>query len=54
MLRDPTMSWMVKHFNDNPGHTVRETLELPPYCETCGAKSPMYDLRVTAKDGTDG
>lgn len=53
MPRDATMSWMVKHFNDNPGHTVKETIELPPHCVTCGAKSPIWDLEVQ-KETADG
>lgn len=49
MPRDATMSWLVQHHKANPTHLVRETIELPPHCVTCGDKSPMYDLRADVK-----
>lgn len=43
----PMKPWMVQHFTDNPTHTVRETINEPAHCLTCGAKSPAWDLKKT-------
>jgi len=41
--------WTVAHARANPGHRATEGLDNPGKCETCNAKSPVWDLVEPSK-----
>lgn len=39
-----TETWARQHAEQNPGHSVTESIYLPAWCDTCEAKSPAWGM----------
>lgn len=42
-------SWAATHVAEFEDHEVQESKNSPPECNTCGAKSPAWDLHADAQ-----